>query len=179
MRRLAAILALLVLCGPAWAQRSRATATAIATTTSSSTAIGGGDATATGGVAVSRPTQTTSLTVGGQTTNVGGQSVNFTDPLVSTKTATQAPTVVAPSLAPAGIESCNASIALGASGPGGGAAIGLPWQDGPCNKRLDARALWNTGHRDAAMQVLCLDEDMSTALTATGYVCAIGPHAQK
>jgi hypothetical protein len=86
--------------------------------------------------------------------------------------------VFAPGLAAAGIESCNGSISVGGSVVGGGGALGFPWQDGPCNKRLNARTLWAFGQKEAALQTLCLDDEMASALTSAGVRCRVGHYAQ-
>jgi hypothetical protein len=89
-----------------------------------------------------------------------------------------APAIAPPGLGAAGLESCNNSISAGVSLPGGAGALGFPVQDGPCNKRLNARTMWSFGLKEAAIQQLCLDGDMATALEATGKRCLIGPNAQ-
>ncbi len=65
--------------------------------------------------------------------------------------------VAPPGLSAAGLESCNNSVSAGGSSPAGSLAIGFPIQDGPCNKRLNARTMWSFGLHEAAIQQLCLD----------------------
>ena len=84
---------------------------------------------------------------------------------------------IATGLGAAGIESCNGSVGLGGSAVGGGGALGFPWQDGPCNKRLNARTLWSFGQKEAAIQQLCLDDDMAASLVTAGVHCRIGRYA--
>jgi hypothetical protein len=91
--------------------------------------------------------------------------------------AGQAPAVFAPGLAAAGIESCNGSVSLGGSAIGGGGALGFPFQDGPCNKRLNARTLWAFGQHEAALQTLCLDDELAVAMVASGIRCRVGRYA--
>jgi hypothetical protein len=118
------------------------------------------------------------------TQNVGVKSVNAnqssagnTNTFNSTTTG-QSPSVFAPGMSAAGIESCNGSVSLGGAAVGGGGALGFPWQDGPCNKRLNARTLWAFGQRDAAIQVMCQDDEIASALVASGVRCRIGHYAQ-
>jgi hypothetical protein len=92
-------------------------------------------------------------------------------------TTGQSPAVFAPGMSAAGIESCNGSVSLGGAAVGGGGALGFPWQDGPCNKRLNARTLWAFGQRDAAIQVMCQDDEVASALVASGVRCRIGRYA--
>jgi hypothetical protein len=93
-------------------------------------------------------------------------------------TTGQSPSVFAPGMSAAGIESCNGSISLGGAAVGGGGALGFPWQDGPCNKRLNARTLWAFGQHEAAVQVLCQDDELATAMVASGIRCRVGQYAQ-
>jgi hypothetical protein len=60
---------------------------------------------------------------------------------------------------------------------GGGGALGFPWQDGPCNKRLNARTLWAFGQREAALQTLCMDDELAVSMTAGGVRCRVGRYA--
>jgi hypothetical protein len=92
-------------------------------------------------------------------------------------TTGQAPAVFAPGMSAAGIESCNGSVSLGGAAVGGGGALGFPWQDGPCNKRLNARTLWAFGQREAALQTLCLDDELATSMVAGGIRCRVGHFA--
>ncbi len=95
----------------------------------------------------------------------------------NTTTTGQSPAVFAPGLAAAGIESCNGSVSLGGAAVGGGGALGFPWQDGPCNKRLMARTLWAFGQHEAALQTLCLDDELSGPMVVSGIVCRVGRYA--
>ncbi len=88
-----------------------------------------------------------------------------------------APGVAPPGLSAAGLESCNNSVSAGGSSPAGSLAIGFPIQDGPCNKRLNARTMWSFGLHEAAIQQLCLDGEMAQALASVGKQCLIGPGA--
>jgi hypothetical protein len=116
--------------------------------------------------------------------NVGVRSVNAnqsgaanTNTFNSTTTG-QSPSVFAPGMSAAGIESCNGSVSLGGAAVGGGGALGFPWQDGPCNKRLNARTLWAFGQHEAALQTLCLDDELARSMVAGGIKCRVGAYAE-
>jgi hypothetical protein len=115
-------------------------------------------------------------TVGVRSVNANQSGAANTNTFNSTTTG-QAPAVFAPGMAAAGIESCNGSVSLGGAAVGGGGALGFPWQDGPCNKRLNARTLWNFGQRDAALQTLCMDDELAVSMTAGGIRCRVGRYA--
>ena len=82
-----------------------------------------------------------------------------------------APSVNAPGLAAAGIESCLGSASVGGSGPGFGLAIGGTTEDKDCNIRLYARTLYAMGYRVAAVQLLCTNPDVAHALAYQGLYC--------
>lgn len=116
-------------------------------------------------------------TVGVRSVNANQSGAANTNNFNSTTTG-QAPAVFAPGMAAAGIESCNGSVSLGGAAVGGGGALGFPWQDGPCNKRLNARTLWNFGQREAALQIMCQDDEIASAMVASGVRCRIGRYAE-
>lgn len=117
-------------------------------------------------------------TVGVRSVNANQSGAANTNNFNSTTTG-QSPAVFAPGMSAAGIESCNGSVSLGGAAVGGGGALGFPWQDGPCNKRLNARTLWAFGQRDAAIQVMCQDDEVASALVASGVRCRIGHYAEQ
>jgi hypothetical protein len=43
---------------------------------------------------------------------------------------------------------------------------------------LNARTLWAFGQREAAVQVLCQDDEIASALIASGVRCRIGRYAE-
>jgi len=88
------------------------------------------------------------------------------------------PSVFAPGLAAAGVESCIASASAGGSGAGFGVTIALTTQDQGCNLRLFARTLYSMGHRTAATQLLCNDPQVAQALALEGIQCRVGEAAQ-
>lgn len=115
--------------------------------------------------------------------SAGAQSIiTFNTPgatsqrLSGTTRVIAAPSVFAPGLASASIETCLGSASGGVAFPGGGFSFGSTVQDSPCQARLNARTLWAFGQKDAAMQALCLDGGLATALQASGYACRVGPN---
>jgi hypothetical protein len=87
----------------------------------------------------------------------GTSNVNF-------RSRRNAPSVIAPGLAAAGIESCLGSASIGGSGPGFGLTIASTTTDKGCNLRLFSRTLYSLGHRRAATQILCNDAQVAEAL---------------
>lgn len=139
------------------------TGTSVSRSTSAATAIGGGNATggsstATGGTA--------SLTL-----NTAAQpSVTTVNSVASgTQTLRNVPTVFAPGLSAAGLETCLGSVSGGVGVIGTGASFGSTIPDPGCAARLDARTLWAFGLRKAAVARLCLMVDIQRAMPE---VCA-------
>jgi len=124
------------------------TGIAASRSTSSSTAIGGGNATGGSATITSNPTAAIISTVPANTTQTittqGHSSVSTV------------PSVFAPGLAAAGIESCLGSVSGGGSFLGTGITLGGSIPDGDCSTRLDARTLWAFGLKKAAVARLCL-----------------------
>ena len=87
------------------------------------------------------------------------------------------PSVVAPGLAAAGIETCLGSTSVGGSGPGFGLTVAGTHKDRDCNLRLYSRTLYSMGHKVAALQILCNDPDVAAALALEGVRCLVGPAA--
>lgn len=88
------------------------------------------------------------------------------------------PSVIAPSLAAAGIESCLGSTSVGGAGSGFGVTIAGTITDKACNLRLFSRTLYNLGHRTAATQILCNDPEVAQALLVEGVHCHVGIGAE-
>lgn len=163
---LAFVLATTALSGPVWAQSatgvgvgissSRSDSAAVAA--SRSTAIGGGNATARGG---------TGIGTGGSVT-IQGTTVpaTTTQNLVTSGTSTvkNVPSVFAPGLAAAGLETCLGSVSGGGSFVGTGFSFGSTIPDPGCAARLDARTLWSMGLKKAAIARLCLGSDIRAAM---------------
>ena len=141
---LAAIVAMAA-SGPAWAQSSTATGTSvgIAKSTSGSQAISG---------------------QGGSATITTNSSVP------ADQTVKNVPSVFAPGLAAAGLETCLGSVSGGGALVGTGFSFGTSIPDPSCAARLDARTLWSMGLKKAAVARLCLNSDIYRAMPD---VCAI------
>ena len=131
--------------GPAWAQSSTATGTGvgIAKSTSGSQAISG---------------------QGGSATITSNSSVP------ADQTVKNVPSVFAPGLAAAGLETCLGSVSGGGALVGTGFSFGTSIPDPACAARLDARTLWSMGLKKAAVARLCLNGDIYRAMPD---VCAI------
>lgn len=65
------------------------------------------------------------------------------------------PSVFAPGLGAAGLETCLGSVSGGGSALGWGATFGTTVPDPGCAARLDARTLWAMGLKGAAVARLC------------------------
>jgi hypothetical protein len=87
-----------------------------------------------------------------------------------TQTIKNVPTVFAPGLAAAGLETCLGSVSAGAGVVGTGATFGTTIPDPGCAARLDARTLWSFGLKKAAVARLCLTIDIYNSMPE---VCSI------
>jgi len=144
---LAAIVAMAA-SGPAWAQSSTTTGTGvgIARSTSSSQAISGQ-----GGIGV----------------GVGGNpsaTITTNSTVPADQTVKNVPSVVAPGLAAAGLETCLGSVSGGGGFLGTGFSFGTTIPDPGCAARLDARTLWSMGLKKAAVARLCLNPEIYRAM---------------
>jgi hypothetical protein len=81
-----------------------------------------------------------------------------------TQTIKNVPTVFAPGLTAAGLETCLGSISAGAGVVGTGATFGTTIPDAGCAARLDARTLWSMGLKKAAVARLCLMTDIYNSM---------------
>jgi hypothetical protein len=124
---------------------------------SRSTAIGGGNAT--GGNAKANPTQNLTINGGSQPTATTSTINNQ-----GTSTIKNVPSVFAPGLAAAGLETCLGSISGGGAFVGTGFSFGSTIPDPGCAARLDARTLWSFGLKKAAIARLCLGTDVYNAM---------------
>ena len=167
----------------AFAQSATSTGVGIARSNSQSTAVaisgqGGNGGNGGGGTA------TSSLVV--------NNSVPATETINNTGTSTvrNVPTVFAPGLSAAGLETCLGSVSGGVGVIGTGVSFGTSIPDPGCAARLDARTLWAFGLRKAAVARLCLQADVYRSMPdvcvlyvpqvdpATGYyVAAATPQA--
>jgi hypothetical protein len=144
---LAAIVAMAA-SGPAWAQSSTTTGTGVgvARSTSMSQAISG---------------------QGGTGVGVGGNpsaSIISNSTVPAVQTVKNVPSVFAPGLAAAGLETCLGSVSGGGAFVGTGFSFGTTIPDPGCAARLDARTLWSMGLKKAAVARLCLNGDIYRAM---------------
>lgn len=102
-------------------------------------------------------------------------SVNISSPANTTTHLITAPTVAAPGLAAAGIETCLGSAAGGLSLMGGGLTFGSTKVDQGCTIRLLARQLFAFGFHKAALALMCQDDRVALAMSAAGSPCPAPP----
>ena len=144
--------------GPALAQSATGVGigTGIATShsRSDSTAIGGG----VGNAGTINPTNNTTIT-----SNVPTQTTSTLTTQGKTSVST-VPSVFAPGLAAAGIESCLGAVSGGGSWLGTGITLGGSVPDLDCATRLDARTLWSFGLKKAAVARLCQNDRIYSAM---------------
>lgn len=138
-RLLSAAIVTMAASAPAWAQSS--TGVGVAGSTSRSQAISGQ-----GGTGVGLATITTNSTV------------------PADQTVKNVPSIGAPGLAAAGLETCLGSISGGGAFLGTGLSFGTTIPDPGCAARLDARTLWSMGLKKAAVARLCLNGDVYRAM---------------
>ena len=167
--------------GPVWAQSATGVGVGIGTgigvAKSQSTAVSGG----VGNTGTINAAPTSNVTIGGAPAT--SNSVITTQGKTSVSTV---PSVFAPGLAAAGLETCLGSVSVGASWLGTGLTGGGSIPDAGCAARLDARTLWSMGLKKAAVARLCLNPDIyrsmpdicTTYLPASqpaGYVPVVAP----
>jgi hypothetical protein len=133
---LAAIVAMAAI-GPAWAQSSTATGT---------------------GTGVGRATSS-SQSISGQG-GAGIASITSNSTVPASQTIKNVPSVFAPGLAAAGLETCLGAVSAGGAFVGTGISFGTTIPDPACAARLDARTLWSMGLKKAAVARLCLNSDI-------------------
>ena len=116
---------------------------------------------------------TASVPAYAQTTSGATSAVNISNP-ASTDSKNRLitpPTVVAPGLAAAGMETCLGSATGGLSIMGGGLTFGRTYPDEGCNIRLAARQLYAFGFQKAALALMCQDPRVAEAMAAVGQPC--------
>lgn len=158
MRLLTTTAICLIVATPAFGQQATGVGVGISSSKSSalanSTAIGGGAANAQGGkggsATINFPTQPSATTA---TVNNEG-----------TSTVKNVPSVFAPGLAAAGLETCLGSVSGGGAFVGTGFSFGTTIPDPGCAARLDARTLWSMGLKKAAVARLCEGSDINRAM---------------
>jgi hypothetical protein len=121
-------------------------------------------------LAVSAPAYAQNGTTSGATS-----MVNISDPpnVNSTTRLTTPPTVVAPGLAAAGVETCLGSASGGLSLMGTGLTFGSTVPDPGCNLRLTARQLYAFGYKSAAIALMCQDQRVAEAMATVGAACPL------
>jgi hypothetical protein len=97
--------------------------------------------------------------------------INSNEPASTTSRVISAPTVVAPGLAAAGVETCLGSASGGLSAMGGGFTFGTTTVDEGCTIRLLARQLYAFGFQHAALALMCEDKHVVVAMYAAGSPC--------
>jgi hypothetical protein len=125
-------------------------------------------ATATGtGVGVARSTSTSQAISGQGGIGVGGNpsaTITSNSSVPADQTVKNVPSVFAPGLAAAGLETCLGSVSGGGAFLGTGLSFGTTIPDAGCAARLDARTLWSMGLKKAAVARLCLNDDIYSAM---------------
>src|SRR5580658_7141038 len=108
-------------------------------------------------------------------TSGAASSVDINNPSAVTTRLITTPTVAAPGLAAAGIETCLGSAAGGLSLMGGGLTFGSTKVDQGCTIRLLSRQLYAFGFHKAALALMCQDEHVALAMSAAGSPCPAPP----
>jgi hypothetical protein len=108
-----------------------------------------------------------------QSSSGASSAMNITNPASTTSKTflVTPPTVVAPGLTAAGIETCLGSTSGGVSVMGGGFSFGRTMVDDGCTIRLLSRQLYAFGFQKAAMALMCQDEHVAIAMQAVGTPC--------
>jgi hypothetical protein len=122
-------------------------------------------------------TQVSAQTMG--SSSGASSAINISNPASTSSTSTSTstnrlitpPTVVAPGLAAAGIETCLGSSSGGLSLMGGGLTFGSTRVDDGCTIRLLARQLFAFGLQKAAVALMCQDARVATAMEVSGSAC--------
>jgi hypothetical protein len=111
------------------------------------------------------------------TTSGATSAVNISNPANTTSTSRliTTPTVVAPGLAAAGVETCLGSASGGLSVMGTGLTFGGTTPDEGCSIRLAARQLNAFGHPRAALALMCQDPRVAAAMATVGDECPAMP----
>src|SRR6516164_6117255 len=153
---------LVVLSTPTYAQQAVGIGQAKSTSISAakSTAIGVGGTAVGGGVG---NTGTVNVTNNPTAAIIAGSTPANSTQTITTQGRTSlstVPSVFAPGLAAAGLETCLGSVSVGASWLGTGLTGGGSIPDAGCAARLDARTLWSMGLKKAAVARLCLNPDI-------------------
>ena len=108
-------------------------------------------------------------------TSGASSAINISNPANTTSRLITTPTVVAPGLAAAGVETCLGSTSAGLSVMGGGLTFGSTMVDSGCTIRLLARQLFAFGFQRAALALMCQDPRVAAAMDSTGTPCPDAP----
>jgi len=108
-------------------------------------------------------------------TSGASSAINISNPANTKSRLITTPTVVAPGLAAAGVETCLGSTSAGLSVMGGGLTFGSTMVDSGCTIRLLARQLFAFGFQKAALALMCQDQRVAAAMDATGTPCPDAP----
>jgi hypothetical protein len=166
-RALLATCCIVAITGPSAAQQATAVGTGIAASRSDSkaTAVGVGGTAVGGGVGntgtVNNTNNPTAAIISNTTAPASTTQTITTQGTTSVRTV---PSVFAPGLAAAGIESCLGSVSGGGSWLGTGISLGGSVPDRDCSARLDARTLWAFGLKKAAVARICLTADVYNSM---------------
>src|SRR6516164_3196394 len=157
---------LVVLSTPTYAQQAVGIGQAKSTSISAakSTAIGVGGTAVGGGVG---NTGTVNVTNNPTAAIIAGSTPANSTQTITTQGKTSVstvPSVFAPGLAAAGLETCLGSVSVGASWLGTGLTGGGSIPDPGCAARLDARTLWSMGLKKAAVARLCLTSEIRASM---------------
>jgi len=108
--------------------------------------------------------------------NSGATStVDINSPATTTAHVVTTPTIAAPGLAAAGVETCLGSASGGLSLMGGGITFGSTKVDEGCTIRLLARQLFAFGLQKAAVALMCQDDRVAAAMAIAGSPCPASP----
>lgn len=140
-RLLLAAIVTMAATGPSWAQSSTAAGT---------------------GVGVSRSASSSQAVSGQGGAGIATITSNSTVP--ANQTIKNVPSVFAPGLTAAGLETCLGAVSGGGAFVGTGFSFGTTIPDPACAARLDARTLWSMGLKKAAVARLCLNGDIYRAM---------------
>jgi hypothetical protein len=116
------------------------------------------------GLGVAKSTSSSQAISGQGGTGVGVAAITTSSTVPADQTVRNVPSVVAPGLTAAGLETCLGSISGGGAFVGTGFSFGSTIPDPGCAARLDARTLWSFGLKKAAVARLCLNPDINRAM---------------
>jgi hypothetical protein len=108
-------------------------------------------------------------------TSGASSMVDINSPANTTAHVITTPTVAAPGLAAAGVETCLGSASGGLSLMGGGVTFGSTKVDEGCTIRLLSRQLFAFGLHKAALALMCQDRRVAEAMEVAGSPCPEPP----